>query len=122
KIPTGSDQGQILLLIFKARVPQENVFTAHKGIGSGLSHVSSLPKGTWQRTGKLQRNALAFHTISPYRPDRPGYMMESCCPLCWGAPFRNWLFPQPGLRYLFQAPLKAFPWLREWVREPLRNS
>jgi hypothetical protein len=54
KIPTGSDQRQILLLIFKARMPQKDAFTAHEGIDSGLSHASSLPKGTTQRTGKLR--------------------------------------------------------------------
>jgi len=40
----------------------------------------------------------------------------------WGAPFSHWHFPQPGLRCLFRAPFKKFPWMRKLVPEGLRNS
>jgi hypothetical protein len=40
----------------------------------------------------------------------------------WGAPMRDWHFPQPGLRCLFRAPFKRFPWMKELVPRELRNS
>ena len=40
----------------------------------------------------------------------------------WGAPMRDGHFPQPGLRCLFRAPFKKFPWMKKLVPQELRNS